>query len=228
MTAPELLMSESQERMMAFVIPTGSKRSSRSPPAGDRRASVGVVKAGNAGEQVEVSTRRDGGRGTGGLTHRRGATLRPSARRAGVDGGSMAKRRVDRPWTSPTTLRCNAGRARTWLVKAWVYEQYDHMLFLNTVVGPGHDATLLRVKGTNRDLRPRPRWQRATLSSRSAVGERPARLRGRDQRRGGRGRAHGLVDNLNFGNPEKPEVMWQFRRDRRRDVGGMRGARDPG
>ena len=36
--------------------------------------------------------------------------------------------------------------------KSWVYEQYDHMLFLNTVVGPGHDATLLRVKGTNRGL----------------------------------------------------------------------------
>src|SRR5690606_10496047 len=36
--------------------------------------------------------------------------------------------------------------------KSWVYRQYDHQLFLNTVVGPGGDATVLRLPGTTRAL----------------------------------------------------------------------------
>jgi len=95
--------------------------------------------------------------------------------------------------------------------KSWVYEQYDHMLFLNTVVGPGNDATMLRVKGTDRAL------------SLSTDGN--GRLCYLDPRRGaGRlvyeaalnvavtgAQPRAVVDNLNFGNPEKPAVMWQFR-----------------
>ena len=36
--------------------------------------------------------------------------------------------------------------------KAWVWRQYDHQLFLNTVIGPGGDATVLRLLGTRRAL----------------------------------------------------------------------------
>ncbi len=36
--------------------------------------------------------------------------------------------------------------------KTWVSRQYDHQLFLNTVVGPGGDAALLRVKGTSKAI----------------------------------------------------------------------------
>ena len=36
--------------------------------------------------------------------------------------------------------------------KSWVWHQYDHQLFLNTVVGPGGDAAVLRLKGTSRAL----------------------------------------------------------------------------
>ena len=93
---------------------------------------------------------------------------------------------------------------------AWVHEQYDHMLFLNTVVGPGADGSLLRIKGTNKALAVStdgngrlcyldPRRGAARLVYEAAlnvavVGARPL----------------ALVDNLNFGNPEKPSVMWQF------------------
>src|SRR5690606_39572889 len=35
---------------------------------------------------------------------------------------------------------------------AWVHEQYDHMLFLSTVIGPGSDGSLLRVMGTEKGL----------------------------------------------------------------------------
>jgi len=94
--------------------------------------------------------------------------------------------------------------------KAWVWRQYDHQLFLNTVVGPGNDATVLRIKGTTRAL---------ALST-----DGKARFCRLDPRTGGRlavleaarnvacagGEPRALVNCLNFGNPEHPEVMWQF------------------
>jgi phosphoribosylformylglycinamidine synthase len=102
---------------------------------------------------------------------------------------------------------------------SWVYRQYDHQLFLNTVVGPGDDAALLRLKapglpvsrdGTQRGLALStdgngrwcaldPRHGTALVVAESAlnvacVGGRPV----------------ALVNCLNFGNPEHPEVMWQL------------------
>jgi phosphoribosylformylglycinamidine synthase len=95
--------------------------------------------------------------------------------------------------------------------KSWVWRQYDHQLFLNTVVGPGGDATVLRIKESpGRGL------------AMSVDGK--ARHCALDPRTGGRlvvleaarnvactgARPLALVNCLNFGNPEHPEVMWQF------------------
>lgn len=94
--------------------------------------------------------------------------------------------------------------------KTWVSRQYDHQLFLNTVAGPGADAAVLRVKGTAKAL---------ALST-----DGKARFCRLDPRTGGRlvvleaarnvacsgARPIALVNCLNFGNPEHPEVMWQF------------------
>jgi phosphoribosylformylglycinamidine synthase len=91
-----------------------------------------------------------------------------------------------------------------------VWRQYDHQLFLNTVVGPGGDATVLRLKGTDRAL---------ALST-----DGKARFCRLDPRAGARlvvmeaarnvacagAVPKALVNCLNFGNPEHPEVMWQF------------------
>ena len=99
---------------------------------------------------------------------------------------------------------------------SWVYSQYDHQLFLNTVVGPGADATLLRLKhpvtgeDTGRGLGLTtdgnhhwcivdPRVGTALSVAESVlnlacVGSTP----------------RALVNCLNFGNPEHPEVMWQL------------------
>jgi phosphoribosylformylglycinamidine synthase II len=99
---------------------------------------------------------------------------------------------------------------------AWVYRQYDHQLFLNTVEGPGGDATVLRLKhpttgvdtgrglaltcdGNHRWCALDPRRGTALVVAEAAlnlacVGARPL----------------GLVNCLNFGNPEHPEVMWQL------------------
>jgi phosphoribosylformylglycinamidine synthase len=94
--------------------------------------------------------------------------------------------------------------------KSWVWRQYDHQLFLNTVVGPGGDAAVLRLKATRKAL--------------ALATDGKARFCRLDPRTGGRlvvleaarnvacsgARPMALVNCLNFGNPEHPDVMWQF------------------
>jgi phosphoribosylformylglycinamidine synthase len=103
--------------------------------------------------------------------------------------------------------------------KRWVWEQYDHVILGNTVQRPGGDAAVVRVNdgpkalALTADVTPRyceadpyeggkqavaEAWRNLT-----AVGARPL----------------ALTDNLNFGNPERPEIMGQF-------VGCVRGISD--
>ena len=97
--------------------------------------------------------------------------------------------------------------------KRWIFEQYDHMVRTNTLAVPGAgDAAVVRLKGTKRalalstsgngrwcSLDPRVGAMHAVAESArnvAAVGARP----------------WAATNCLNFGNPEKPEVMWQFRK----------------
>ena len=94
--------------------------------------------------------------------------------------------------------------------KSWVWRQYDHQLFLNTVAGPGGDAAVLRLKGTDRALAlttdGKARFCR--LDPRTGARSRCSRRRATSLASGPGPLA--LVNCLNFGNPEHPEVMWQF------------------
>jgi phosphoribosylformylglycinamidine synthase len=96
-----------------------------------------------------------------------------------------------------------------------VYRQYDSQLFLNTVVGPGRDAALLRLAGPGLPPSQRgfaittdsnPRW--CALDPRDGtaltVAEGVANLACVGAS------AKAVVNCLNFGNPEHPEVMWQL------------------
>src|SRR6185436_2551441 len=94
--------------------------------------------------------------------------------------------------------------------KQWVWEQYDHMVQSNTMMGPGSDAAVIRIKGTKKALA-------MTLDG-------PGYRVARNPREGTRlavaeacrnivcsgGRPVAATNCLNFGNPEHPEVMWQF------------------
>ena len=95
--------------------------------------------------------------------------------------------------------------------KRWITEQYDTMVRTNTVIGPGGDAALLRIKETSQGLamsvdgngrycflHPRRGARLAVAESArnvSVTGARPL----------------AATNCLNFGNPEKPATMWQFR-----------------
>ena len=131
---------------------------------------------------------------------------RPERRRA------ACRARPTRPRRRIPTRRCERLLdAPTIASKRWVYEQYDSTVRASTVLGPGGDAGVLRVPGT--DVRPRGdgRLQRAATSA--SIPTRAARPRWPRRRATSPApapRPLGITDCLNFGNPEKPEVFFQF------------------
>ena len=94
--------------------------------------------------------------------------------------------------------------------KRWVYRQYDHMVRTNTLVLPGMGAGVVRIKGTRRalalsvDCNGRFVYLDPFLGAQHAVAE-----AARNVACAG-GLPIGATNCLNFGNPEKPDVMWQF------------------
>ncbi|MBB5519945.1 phosphoribosylformylglycinamidine synthase subunit PurL [Amphiplicatus metriothermophilus] len=94
--------------------------------------------------------------------------------------------------------------------RRWIWEQYDHTVMADTVIGPGGDAALVRVHGTNRALAittdVTPRYVKADPfeGGKQAVAETWRNICAT-------GAAPLAITNcLNFGNPERPEIMAQF------------------
>ena len=94
--------------------------------------------------------------------------------------------------------------------KRWVYRQYDHMVRTNTVVLPGMGAGVVRIKGTQRalalsvDCNGRFVYLDPFLGAQHAVAEAARNVACAGAQ------PIGATNCLNFGNPEKPDVMWQF------------------
>ncbi len=209
MTPGEILMSESQERMLAIVHPD------------DVDAVLAVA------DKWDIAAARIGTATDGGLlrvTHRGTTVAEVPAASLSEDAPRYERARhrphdLDALWadTPPPAPTADVGEILLLLLddpalgdRSWIYEQYDHMLFLQTVVEPGHDASLLRIKGTEKGLAvstdgdalrcyldPRRGAERLVYEAALNVAVTGAR-------------PYAVVDNLNFGNPEKPEVMWQF------------------
>ncbi len=95
--------------------------------------------------------------------------------------------------------------------KAWIYEQYDSMVQTNTIKAPGSlDASCIRVKDSKKalsmssDCNPRYNYIDPKGGAAAAVME-----SGRNVAMSG-ATPKAITDCLNYGNPEKPEIMWQF------------------
>jgi phosphoribosylformylglycinamidine synthase len=94
--------------------------------------------------------------------------------------------------------------------KEWVYQQYDYMVRTNTVVSPGSDAAVVRIRGTRKalamttDCNSRYVYLDPETGGKIAVAEAARNIvcSGAEPL--------AITDNLNFGNPEKPEVFWQI------------------
>jgi len=210
MTPYEILLSESQERML-FVI----------EPGHEEEATAILEKWGLDAAIIGEVTDELGVR-----IHFEGKEVVNLPTLPVVDGALDLKRETERPEYLDKIGHLNlkelpeparGDKAFTKLIacpniasKEWVYEQYDHMVRLNTLVLPGSDAAVIRIKDTKKavalsvDCNSRfcylDPYEGAAIavaeSSRNVVcsGATPI----------------GLTNCLNFGNPEKPEIMWQF------------------
>jgi phosphoribosylformylglycinamidine synthase len=208
----EVMTSESQERMLAIVTPSDLDEVLAVCARWEVRAAVVGRVTGTEG-QLRILGGPDGDV----LADVPASSLHDDAPR------------YDRPLAAPSVARGDAGLASIpapadagadlldlLVDPAWVYRQYDSQLFLNTVEGPGGDAAVLRLEhpttgadtgralalttdGNHRWCALDPRRGTAMVVAEGAlnlacVGARPL----------------ALVDCLNFGNPEHPEVMWQL------------------
>ncbi len=130
----------------------------------------------------------------------------------------------DRPWVptpkakpTPNVPAIDMGTALLALLgsanyssRRWVWEQYDTTVMADTVVVPGSDAGVVRVHGTAKalaftsDVTPRYCKANPVEGGRQAVAEAYRNLCATGAK------PLAATDNLNFGNPEKPEIMGQF------------------
>jgi phosphoribosylformylglycinamidine synthase len=117
-----------------------------------------------------------------------------------------------RPPESPGRILTRLLESPAIASKRWVYRQYDHMVRTNTLVVPGMGAGVVRVKGTSRalalsvDCNARFVYLDPYLGAQHAVAE-----AARNVACAG-GQPIGATNCLNFGNPQRPEIMWQFAR----------------
>ncbi|MFW6113425.1 MAG: phosphoribosylformylglycinamidine synthase subunit PurL [Actinomycetota bacterium] len=95
--------------------------------------------------------------------------------------------------------------------KRWVYEQYDHMVQLNTVVYPGSDAAVLRIKGTSKGLAVSCDGNSRYVYLDPYVGTQIAVAESARNVVAAGGVPMALTNCLNFGNPERPDIFWQFK-----------------
>ena len=221
----EVMTSESQERMLAIVTPDDLEAVHEVCRRWEVRAAVvGVVTEPGADGvgRLRILDAPDGAV----LADVPAASLSDDAPlydRPLAPPADLAARRSEAPALSATDDRGDCGDCgdcgediMAMLVDpTWVYRQYDHMLFLNTVRGPGGDAAVLRLaapglpdstRGLALSTDSNPRW--CALDPRRGTAATVAESALNVACAGARPVA--LVNCLNFGNPEHPEVMWQL------------------
>jgi phosphoribosylformylglycinamidine synthase len=226
MTPSEVMTSESQERMLAIVTPGDLAEVEEVCRRWEVRAAV-VGRVTDAGDRPGLLRIRDGADGpvvaevpAASLSEDAPLYHRPLARPADHEA-----RAADDPGALGAPGDCSADVAALLADPSWVYRQYDHQLFLNTVAGPGGDAAVLKLAApglptTGRGLAlttdSNPRW--CSLDPRAGTAATVAESALNLACAGARPVA--VVNCLNFGNPEHPEVMWQLSEA----VDGMAGA----
>ena len=210
MTPYEVMLSESQERMLVMVDEEAVERVKRVFEKW-RLSSTEIGRVTDDGH-ITVSD----GDGVGGSVPIPLLTDAPQYRLQGVEPERQRKLRehdldtLPLPEQTPSEVLLKLLASPNIASKEWAYRQYDHHVMTNTVVEPGADAAVLRIKGTRRGialatdgngrycyLDPYQGGMIAVAEACrnvSTVGAEPI----------------ALTDCLNFGNPEKAEVYYQL------------------
>ena len=210
MTPYEILLSESQERMLlvakqgseAEIIKIFQKWDLDAVVVGRVTGDQRFRALWHGAEVANIPIRA--------LTKEAPAYQRPASRPAQQDQlQQLDLSTVKEPKDLGTTLK-QLLAAPNLASKEWIYRQYDQFVRTNTVVGPGADAAVIRVKGTTKGLaltvdgNSRYCYLDPYVGGVVAVAEAARNLACVGAR------PIGLTDCLNFGSPENPEVMWQF------------------
>ena len=210
MTPYEIMLSESQERML-LVAARGREAEVQRVFAKWELDAVeigvvtddGMLRARMHGEVVaEVPVRA--------LADEAPIYRRPTVRPSWQDGLQAFDPASLGPGPDPEAALLALVAAPAVASKAWVYRQYDQQVGINTLVLPGSDAGVLRIKGTGKavavttDCNARHVYLDPRAGAAMAVAEAARNLAVTGAR------PLGLTDCLNFGSPERPEILWQF------------------
>jgi phosphoribosylformylglycinamidine synthase len=206
MTAYEIMLSESQERMLMILRPGAEEIAYR-------------IFAKYELDCVVIGHLTDTGR----LVLRMGDRIEADLPIAPV---SEAAPEYDRPWTETPARPVvetaavpihGAGEALMRLMgcpdlasRRWIWEQYDHLVRGQTVLRPGGDASVVRLPDSRKalaltvDCTPRYCHADPRQGGRQAVAETYRNISATGAT------PLAITDNMNFGNPERPEIMGQF------------------
>ena len=212
MTPYEIMLSESQERMLMVVKRGREAEVERIFEKWDLHAvrvgevtTDGKLRIKNRGEVVaEIPNRA--------LTDDAPLYRRPMTPPAYImEAQQLSLASLGKPVT-PAEAFTRLLASPTIASKRWVYRQYDHMVRTNTLVLPGMGAGVVRVKGTRRalamsvDCNGRFTYLDPHAGAQLAVAEAARNVACAGAK------PIGATNCLNFGNPERPEIMWQFAR----------------
>ena len=212
MTAYEMMLSESQERMLMVLRPEKEAEARAVFEKWDLDFAI-------VGETVAEDR----------FLIMHGNTVKADLPLATLSGSAPE---YDRPWNEPAPaepldadsvpgvdpidgLKALIG-SPNYCSRQWVYEQYDTMVMADTARSPGLGAGLIRVHGTDKllaftsDVTPRYVKANPVEGGKQAVAEAYRNLTALGAR------PLASTDNMNFGNPEKPEIVGQF-------VGAIKG-----
>ena len=207
MSAYELMLSESQERMLMVLKPDATETARQIFEKWD----LDFMPIGKVTETGRLVLLKDGDVACdiplAPLVDDAPEYDRPQAEVAKRPVLASADISDDRPVTEVLTeLLCSVDLAS----RRWIYEQYDSQVMADTIAPPGGDAGLVRVHGSRRGLAAStdctPRYVEADprTGGAQAVAEAWRNL----SAIGARGLA--ITNNLNFGNPERPEILTQM------------------
>jgi phosphoribosylformylglycinamidine synthase len=207
LTAYEMMLSESQERMLMVLRPGSEALAERI----FRKWELDFAIVGRTTDSGRLTIRHKGrleaDLPTAMLSDEAPLYDRPIAPRpkpAAVSAGS-----IPAPSSLTGTLLALMGSPHL-ASRRWIWEQYDHMVMGDTVVRPGSDAAVVRVHGTNKalaltcDVTPRYCSADPFEGGKQAVAEAWRNLTAAGAL------PLALTDCLNFGNPERPEIMAEF------------------
>jgi len=216
MTAYEMLLSESQERMLMVLKPGAEPIAERIfdkwgldfAVIGQTTDTGNLVVRHNGVVEADIPLPA--------LAHAAPIYERPWVRRDKLP--AIAAEDVKAPDSILGALECLMGSPHL-ASRRWIYEQYDYMVMADTVQRPGGDAAVVRVHGTKKglaiscDVTPRYCAADPQEGAKQAVAECWRNLTATGAM------PLAITDCMNFGNPQRPEIMGEF-------VGAVEGMRE--